>query len=130
MQGSKELWKSALDRDIDEFIVGADFGSGSDHTEYIVKTEYKQDQGKPRLDLVPLEIVEAIGIVMTKTLETYTEGSWRRVERFRFKAAMMRHLVRYMANPKSVAKDTKLPHLWHLATNVAFLISMDWEGEE
>ena len=122
--------KTALDRDIDEFIVGADFGSGSDHTEYIVKTEYKQDQGKPRLDLVPLEIVEAIGIVMTKALETYTEGSWRRVEKLRFKAAMMRHLLRYMANSKSVAKDSKLPHLWHLATNVAFLISLDWEGEE
>ena len=110
MQGSKELWETALDEDIEE---------------YIVKSECKQDQGKPRLDLVPLEKVEAIGIVMTKALETYTEGSWRRVERFRFKAAMMRHLVRYMANPKSVAKDTKLPHLWHLATNVAFLISLE-----
>lgn len=130
MQGSKELWKSALDEEVERYIVGVDLGSGPDHTEYIVKSECKQDQGKPRLDLVPLEIVEAIGIVMTKALETYTEGSWRRVERFRFKAAMMRHLVRYMANPKSVAKDTKLPHLWHLATNVAFLISMDWEGEE
>ena len=115
MQESKELWKSALDEDIEE---------------YIVKTECKQDQGKPRLDLVPLEIVEAIGIVMTKALETYTEGSWRRAEKLRFKAAMMRHLIKYMANSKSVAKDSKLPHLWHLATNVAFLISMDWEGEE
>ena len=109
-QETKELWKTALDEDIEQ---------------YIVKSECKQDQGKPRLDLVPLEIVEAIGIVMTKALETYTEGSWRRVERFRFKAAMMRHLVRYMANPKSVANDTKLPHLWHLATNVAFLISLE-----
>lgn len=118
MQGSKELWKSALDEDIEQYIVGVDLGSGPDHTEYIVKSECKQDQGKPRLDLVPLEIVEAIGIVMTKALETYTEGSWRRVE------------LRYMANSKSVAKDTKLPHLWHLATNVAFLISLDWEGEE
>jgi len=67
-----DLNRSALDKDIDRYIVGVDLGSGPDHTEYIVKSECKQDQGKPRLDLVPLEIVEAIGIVMTKALETYT----------------------------------------------------------
>lgn len=44
MQGSKELWKSALDEDIEE---------------YIVKSECKQDQGKPRLDLVPRKLEEA-----------------------------------------------------------------------
>ena len=96
MQGSKELWKSALDEDIDEYIVGVDLGSGPDHTEYIVKSECKQDQGKPRLDLVPPILVEAVGEIMTYGIGKYREESWRTVDPKRYRAALMRHLMKYL----------------------------------
>lgn len=110
-----DYWKTVLDRDIDKII------KCEDAPDYRIK----RDEGKPRLDLVPMEIVKAIGIVLTKALEDHTEGSWRSVEIFRFRAAMMRHLVEYMIDPKSVASDSKLPHLWHLAANVSFLIELE-----
>jgi len=93
-----------------------------DGTGYYVK---KQDAGKPRLDLVPLEIIEAIGDVMTEALKVYEEESWRTVEPKRYIAAFTRHWIKYRKDKNSVAEDTGIPHLWHAAANIAFLITLE-----
>ena len=79
-----EETKSIFDKDIDKYIVGVDLGSGTDHIKDITKIECKQNQGKPRLNLVSDEIVEIKGLLMIKTLGTDTEGSARKVEIFKF----------------------------------------------
>ena len=37
----------------------------------------------------------------------------------------MRHLVAYMREPQGTDEESGLPHLWHVACNVAFLIELE-----
>lgn len=85
----------------------------------------KHDGGKPRLDLVPPEIIEAVGAVMTHGAEKYGEASYRQVEPKRYRAALMRHICKWMKDPHGIDEDSGLPHLWHIACNVAFLCELD-----
>lgn len=87
----------------------------------------KHDGGKLRLDLVPPQMIEAVGAVMTHGAIKYGEGSYRRVEPKRYRAALMRHIVEWLKNPYGLDKDSGLPHLWHVACNVAFLLELDQE---
>lgn len=87
----------------------------------------KHDGGKSRLDLVPPEIIEAVGAVMTHGVEKYGEGSYKKVEPKRYRAALMRHICKWLRNPHGKDEDSGLPHLWHIACNVAFLLELDKE---
>lgn len=88
----------------------------------------KHDGGKYRLDLVPPEIIEAVGAVMTHGAEKYGEGSYKRVEPKRYRAALMRHICKWLKDPHGKDSDSGMPHLWHIACNVAFLLELD-KGE-
>lgn len=87
---------------------------------------YKHDTGKPRLSLVPPSLIEAVGTIRTYGTEKYRNDpdGWKHVEPDRYVDAMMRHLVEYLKDRNSVDEESGLPHLWHLACNVAFLIEM------
>ena len=98
-------------------------------SEDIITDGLKHDGGKPRLDLVPPEIIEAVGAVMTHGIEKYGEGSYRKVDPKRYRAALMRHICKYLKNPYGKDSDSGLPHLWHIACNVAFLLELDKESE-
>ena len=88
----------------------------------------KHDGGKPRCDLVPGEIIEAIGAVRTYGVQKYgKEYSYRQVEPKRYRAALMRHICAWLRNPFGVDEESGLPHLWHVACNVAFLLELDKE---
>ena len=92
---------------------------------------YKFDSGKLSLDLVPPEIIEAVGAVRTYGVKKYGDSdSWKKVEPFRYVAALIRHLVKWLKKPKGVDEESGLPHLWHMACNVAFLIALDNEKED
>ena len=87
---------------------------------------YKFDSNKPRLDLVPPEIIEAVGTVRTYGVQKYGEEySYRKVEPKRYRAALMRHICAWLKNPHGVDEESGLPHLWHVACNVAFLLELD-----
>ncbi len=89
----------------------------------------KHDANKPRLALVPPELIEAVGEVRTFGVQKYGDSeSWKMVETYRYKDAMMRHLVAYLKDSKSVDEESGLSHLWHLACNVAFLIALERVG--
>ena len=85
----------------------------------------KHDGGKPRLDLVPAELIEAVGAVMTHGAEKYGEYSYRKVDPKRYRAALMRHICKWLKDPHGIDEDSGLPHLWHIACNVAFLLELD-----
>ena len=89
----------------------------------------KHDGGKPRLDLVPPEIIEAVGAVMTHGAEKYGEGSYRNVEPKRYRAALMRHICQWLRDPYGIDEDSGLPHIYHIACNVAFLLEIDKERD-
>ena len=39
--------------------------------------------------------------------------------------AAFRHFLAYLDEPDGVDKESGLPHLWHLACNIAFLCEME-----
>lgn len=88
--------------------------------------EAKADAGKPRLSLVPSEIIRAIAVVREYGNRKYgSPDNWRRVEVERYRDAAYRHLLDYIDDPGSVDLESGLPHLWHLACNVAFLCELE-----
>lgn len=116
-QASKDLRKCVLDEDIEEYIVKPN--------QHELKPDFKTDQGKPRLDLVPPILVEAVGTIMTYGIDKYQEESWRTVEPKRYKAAMYRHWLKYLDDPYSRDEESGYYHLWHVACNVAFLLVLE-----
>lgn len=94
----------------------------------------KADQGKLRLTLVPLQIIQEIAKVRmyaidVKYPETGRDG-WREIGIERIRDAMCRHLLAYLKDPKGLDEESGLPHISHLATNVAFLCELELAKEK
>ena len=86
----------------------------------------KADAGKLRLTLVPTELIRAVAVIREYGVNKYGESeSWKRVEIQRYRDAAYRHFLAYIDNPKSVDEESGLPHLWHLACNIAFLCELE-----
>lgn len=88
----------------------------------------KADGGKPKLSLVPTEILYAIAAVREYGCKKYPKGgkdNWKSVEPGRYWNAAYRHLVACIKDPDSIDQESGLPHLWHLACNVAFLCELE-----
>ena len=88
----------------------------------------KADAGKIRPTLVPLALIEAVAAVREYGCSKYHDpDNWRRVEPQRYRDALYRHWLAYLKNPEACDPESRLPHLWHLVTNAAFLIEMERE---
>lgn len=89
----------------------------------------KADLGKPRVTLVPLEIIKDIARVREYGLAKYGDSeSWKAVEVERYRDALFRHLISYIENPTGTDDESGMPHLWHVACNVAFLCELEKEN--
>ena len=85
----------------------------------------KHDQGKPRISLVPTQIIRDIAAVREYGNKKYGDpNNWRNVEEQRYIDALLRHTLAYMDDPHGVDAESGLPHLSHIACNVAFLCEM------
>lgn len=91
--------------------------------------EAKRDAGKPRLTLVPREIIWDVAAIREFAVNTkYRDPeNWKRVEPQRYRDAAFRHFLAYLDDPKSVDEESGLPTLWHLACNIAFLCALEKE---
>lgn len=94
----------------------------------------KADAGKPRLTLVPHRIIWDIAAVRQYGVEvkypkTGVDG-WRTISVERIKDAVFRHFMRYLATPHGVDEESGLPHLWHCATNIAFLCELEDDADD
>ena len=93
----------------------------------------KADRGKERLTLVPSRIIHYIAQVRMYGNKKYPEGgpdNWKQVEPERYRDAAARHFLAYLEDPQEVDAESGLPHLWHLACNIAFLCEQEdgrWE---
>lgn len=88
----------------------------------------KSDAGKPQLSLVPRRIIFDIARIREYGNEKYPEGgidNWKEVEPERYRDAAFRHFLAYLDDPHGVDAESGLPHLWHLACNVAFLCDLE-----
>lgn len=92
--------------------------------------EAKADNEKPKLSLVPTEIINCIAKVRMFGVEKYHDpDNWKKVEKERYIDALYRHLLKYINDNNSVDEESRLPHLWHIACNVAFLCEMERKNE-
>lgn len=86
----------------------------------------KADAGKLQLTLVPRGIIRAVARIRMYGNEKYHDPeNWRTVEIERYRDAAFRHFLSYLDDPQDVDEESGLPHLWHLACNVAFLVEME-----
>lgn len=85
----------------------------------------KADDGKIRPTLVPVSLIRAVAEVREYGCEKYHDPeNWRQVEPQRYRDALYRHWLAYLSGEERDA-ESGLPHLWHIACNVAFLIEME-----
>lgn len=84
----------------------------------------KYDYGKVRMDLIPLDVVENIGKVLTYGAQKYSDNSWQNLPDFwkRYKAALLRHLTA-IDKGELIDPESGLPHIDHVLCNTVFL---DW----
>ena len=91
----------------------------------------KADAGKLQLTLVPRGIIRAVARIRMYGNEKYHDPeNWRTVEIERYRDAAFRHFLAYLDDPQGVDEESGLPHLWHLACNVAFLVEMEGQRGE
>lgn len=87
--------------------------------------EAKSDAGKPRPTMCPVSLIWAVTTVREYGTRKYHDPeNWRNVEPQRYRDALYRHWLAYLVGEKT-GPESGLPHLWHLATNAAFLIDME-----
>lgn len=84
--------------------------------------DIKADAGKPKLRFVPWEIVNDIAYVREYGVKKYhAVDSWKEVEPERYVDALLRHTLAFAQDPAGEDAESGMPHLWHVACNVAFL---------
>lgn len=93
--------------------------------------EAKSDGGKPRPSLVPPALIRGVDAIREFGTARYgSPENWRKVEPQRYWDALLRHALAAWDNWKAVDPESGMPHLWHIATNAAFLMQYMEEGRE
>lgn len=90
----------------------------------------KSDQGKPKLSLVPTKLIFAIEKIRSYGNKKYPEGgidNWKTVEPGRHFEAMLRHAIKCWNDPFAIDPESGLPHMFHMACDMAFFIELNWE---
>lgn len=86
----------------------------------------KADAGKPQLTLVPRQILFDIAKIRAFGVKKYKDpDNWKKVEIQRYRDAAFRHFMAYLDDPQGNDKESGLPHLAHLACNIAFLCELE-----
>lgn len=89
----------------------------------------KDDGGKPRHDLIPPELNDAVARVLTFGADKYGERNWEKGMRWgRPFAALMRHLWAWWRG-EARDRETGMSHLWHAACCLTFLIAYEERRE-
>lgn len=80
------------------------------------------------IKLIPVEMIGAIRAVRLFGISKYKDPeNWRKVEKERYRDAACRHAIAYLKNPSGLDAESGLPHLYHLACNIAFLCALEIE---
>ena len=91
----------------------------------VIQDFLKFDKDKLRYDLIPVEWGLNLASVLTHGAKKYKPNNWRQVDDIdRYVGAAFRHLEAWRAG-EHLDKDSGLPHLAHVMTNIGFLLSLD-----
>ena len=90
----------------------------------------KADLGKPCPSLCPVSLIEAVTAVRMYGTQKYGDpDNWKQVEPDRYHQAMLRHILAAWNDPYRIDPESGLPHIAHVATNIAFLLEVRY-GEK
>lgn len=85
----------------------------------------KLDQGKVRMDLLPPELLFGVATILEFGANKYAARNWEKgMDWGRVFGALMRHMWAWWRGEKN-DPETGYSHLWHAATNIAFLIAYE-----
>jgi len=85
----------------------------------------KHDQDKIRLELIPPELLFAVGTILTFGAKKYADRNWEKGMKWgRVFGGLMRHLWMWWWGEKG-DPETGKSHLWHAACCIAFLITYE-----
>ena len=88
----------------------------------------KADAGKPHPSYVPVALIEGVMSVREYGNAKYHDpDNWKQVEPERYHQAMLRHILAAWNDPYKIDPESGLPHIAHVATNIAFLLEMKEE---
>ena len=88
----------------------------------------KADAGKPHPSYVPVALIEGVMSVREYGSAKYHDpDNWKQVEPERYHQAMLRHILAAWNDPYRIDPESGLPHIAHVATNIAFLLEMEEE---
>ena len=88
----------------------------------------KADQEKPHPSYVPVALIEGVMAVREYGNAKYHDpDNWKQVEPERYHQAMLRHILAAWNDPYKIDPESGLPHIAHVATNIAFLLEMEEE---
>jgi len=91
----------------------------------------KDITGKPRLSLVPMQIIYDIAEVREYGNLKYGDPeNWRTVPVQEYVEAAGRHMLRILNNPTGIDPESGIPHYKHVECNMAFISAMLEEGLE
>lgn len=87
----------------------------------------KFDEDKLRLELIPPEVITALGEVLTYGAKKYDDRNWEKGMKWsRVYGAALRHLNAWADfNQTDYDEETKLSHLKHALTCIAFLVTYE-----
>lgn len=95
---------------------------------HFTEQEPKADQGKPHPSWVPVALIEGVMAVREYGNQKYHDpDNWKQVEPERYHQAMLRHILAAWNDPYKIDPESGLPHIAHVATNIAFLLEMKEE---
>ena len=103
-----------------------------------LKEGLKFDDDKVRLELIPTELLYAVGTILTFGANKYAERNWELGMKWsRVFGALMRHMWCWWAGKSPTTKsflfgelddETGYSHLWHAVACLTFLIAYEERG--
>lgn len=90
----------------------------------------KDDKGKIRPSLVPVQMIRDVAIVREYGIEKYHDpDNWKKVELQRYIDAFYRHWLSFVEDNSSVDNESGIEHYKHAACNMAFICELMKEDD-
>ena len=107
-----------------------DLSEGPRFTQDELSQQAKSDAGKPHPSYCPVALIKGVVAVREHGTAKYGDpDNWKQVEPERYHQAMLRHILAAWNDPYKIDPESGLPHIAHVATNIAFLLEMKKNGE-